>query len=246
MNYRATNFQSEDLWRTPHYPFHALKMGMDTYCNFLSDLSYGDQIGLVAYGNTAQIETGLNDDGVSETVDLGGHGLTAEYSKINTIQMHKQASHYSGNTAIGDGIAKAMELLNAEGRYGARKQILLMTDGLANVSPSGFSLPGSWNWDELCDYDGDGYADYKTGSISSQYALYEACQASENHIVIHTLCMGSSADVNLMKAVAHVSGGYSIVVNATASNSETETQLREAFGVLAGQLPPARAVVSAE
>jgi len=246
MNFRASNFQSEDLWRTPHYPFHALKLGMDTYCNFLTDLSYGDRIGLVNYANVAQIESGLNDDGVSEKVDLGGNNLTTEYSKISTIQMHKQSAHYSGNTAIGDGIVKAMELLNAEGRYGARKQILLMTDGLANVSPAGFSLPSSWDWDELCDYDGDGYSDYTTGSKSSQYALYQASLASESQIVIHTLCMGTLADVNLMKAIAHMTGGFDIVVSPTASNSATETQLREAFGVLAGQLPPARAVISAE
>ena len=246
MNSRPANFQSEDLWRTPHYPFHALKMGMDTFCNFMTELDYGDRIGLVDYANDARIETGLNDDGVSETVDLGGQNLTAEYSKINTIQMHKQASHYTGNTAIGDGIIKAMQLINAEGRYGARKQILLMTDGLANVAPSGFHLPVSLNLDELCDYDGDGYADYTTTSMSSQYALYQAWLASESDVVIHTLCMGVSADVDLMKAIAHVSGGCDIVVRAAASNSETEAQLREAFGVLAGQLPPARAVISQE
>ena len=70
MNSLPANFQSEDLWRTPHYPFHALKMGMDTYCNFMRDLNYGDCIGMVDYANAAQIETGLNDDGVSETVNL--------------------------------------------------------------------------------------------------------------------------------------------------------------------------------
>ena len=246
MNSRPANFQSEDLWRTPHYPFHAMKLGMDTFCNFMEDLSYGDRIGMVDYANVAQIETGLNDDGVSQTVNLGGQNLTAEYSKISTIQMHKQTNHYTGNTAIGDGIVKAMNLLYTEGRYGARKQILLMTDGRANVAPSGFSLPGSWNWDALCDYDGDGYADYSTASISSQYALYQAWLAGENDIVINTLCIGASADVNLMRAIAHISGGRDIVVSATASNSATEARLREAFGVLAGQLPPPRAVVSEE
>ncbi len=246
MNSRPANFQSEDLWRTPHYPFHALKQGMDTFCDFMTDLNYGDHIGLVDYANAAQIETGLNDHGVSVTVDLEGHNLTSAYSKINTIQQHKQTNHYTGNTAMGDGILKARDLINAEGRYGARKQILLMTDGLANVAPSGFSLPGSWDWNALCDYDGDGFADYTTASISSQYALYQAYLAGENDVVIHTLCIGVSADVNLMKAIAHISGGRDIVVSAAASNSATEAQLREAFGVLAGQLPPPRAVVSAE
>jgi hypothetical protein len=244
LNSRPANNQSEDLWRTPHYPFHALKMGMDTYCNFMTDLDYGDRIGMVDYANAAQIETGLNDDGVSETVNLGGQNLTAEYDMVNTIQMHKQANHYTGNTAIGDGIVKSMDLLNAEGRYGARKQILLMTDGLANVSPAGFSLPGSWDWNALCDYDGDGYANYTTASISSQYALYQAWLAGESGVVINTLCIGVSADVNLMKAIAHVSGGSAIVVTAATSNTATESRLREAFGVLAGQMPPARSVVS--
>jgi hypothetical protein len=250
MNYlmasRPLNNQSEDLWRVPHYPFHAMKLGMTTFCDFMADLSYGDNIGLVNYAVEGRIETGLDDDGAGTTVNLNGDDLTTAYSDINTISVHKQAGHYSSNTAIGAGIEKARELIADEGRYGAQKAILLMTDGQPNVSPSGFSLPNNWSWSTLFDYDGDGDADYTTNNTAARYALYQAKLAADSGIVVHTLCVGAGADVNLMKAIAHVSGGYDIVVPAGTTTAEMESQLREAFGVLAGQVPPARLVVSEE
>lgn len=246
MTSRPANSQSEDLWRTPHYPFHAMKMGMDTFCDFMTDLSYGDNIGMVDYAVEARIETGLNDDGVPTTVNLGGDELTTAYGSINTISLHKQAGHYSSNTAIGAGIEKARELIAEEGRYGAQKAILLMTDGQPNVSPGGFSLPSDWDWNALFDYDGDGVANYTTSNTAARYALYQAKLAADDDITVHTLCVGAGADVNLMKAIAHVSGGYDIVVTPGTTLTALESQLREAFGVLAGQVPPARLVVSAE
>ena len=221
-------------------------MGMDTFCQFMTDLSYGDQIGLVDYAVEARIETGLNEDGADATVDLGADLMSTRYQDVNTIQKHKQAGHYSSNTATGDGIQKGIELLNSNGRYGAQKAILLMTDGVPNISPSGFNLPSDWNWNELLDYDGNGSADYTTSSRSAQYALYQAKLAADNDIVIHTLCVGAGADTDLLKAISKISGGYDIVVPAGTSVTAQESLLREAFGVLAGQVPPARLVVSAE
>jgi hypothetical protein len=246
MESRVANYQSEDLWRAPCYPFHGMKMGMDTFCQFMTDLSYGDQIGLVDYAVEARIETGLNEDGADATVDLGADLMSTRYQDVNTIQKHKQAGHYSSNTATGDGIQKGIELLNSNGRYGAQKAILLMTDGVPNISPSGFNLPSDWNWNELLDYDGNGSADYTTSSRSAQYALYQAKLAADNDIVIHTLCVGAGADTDLLKAISKISGGYDIVVPAGTSVTAQESLLREAFGVLAGQVPPARLVVSAE
>ncbi len=243
---RPSVYQSEDLWRTPHYPFHAMKMGMETFCEFMTDLSYGDNIGMVDYAVDARIETGLNEDGVPTVIDLAGDELTTRYMDINTISMHKQAGHYSSNTATGAGIAKAIELISEEGRYGAQKAILLMTDGIPNVSPGGFSLPSDWDWNKLFDYDGNGVADYTTTNTAARYALYQAKLAADQDITIHTLCVGAGADTALLKAIAHVSGGYDIVVAPGTSLTALESQLREAFGVLAGQVPPARLVVSAE
>ena len=246
MESRPANNQSEDLWRAPCYPFHGMKMGMDTFCEFMTDLSYGDNIGLVNYAVEARIESGLNEDGADATVNLGADLMSTRYQDINTIQSRKQAGHYSSNTATGDGIKKALELLNSNSRYGAQKAILLMTDGQPNISPSGFTLPSGWNWSTLLDYDGNGSADYTTSDPDCQYALYQAKLAADNDVVVHTLCLGAGADTALLKAIAKISGGYDIVVPAGTSVTAQESLLREAFGVLAGQVPPARLVVSAE
>ncbi len=246
MESRVANTSSEDLWRVPHYPFHAMKKGMETFCQFMTDLSYGDNIGLVNYAVDARIETGLNEDGADVTVNLGSDLLSTRYAEINTIQSRKQAGHYSGNTATGDGILKATQLIGSNGRYGAQKAILLMTDGIPNIYPSGFSLPSSWNWNQLLDYNDDGVADYTTSDRASQYALYQAKLAADQKIVVHTLCVGAGADTALLKAIAKISGGYDIVVPGGMSIATQESLLREAFGVLAGQVPPARLVVSPE
>ena len=47
--------QSEDLWRTPHYPFHAVKEGASLFLTFLTNLDFGDEVGLVSYGGYSQI-----------------------------------------------------------------------------------------------------------------------------------------------------------------------------------------------
>jgi len=246
MESRFGNTSSEDLWRVPHYPFHNMKLGMGTFCQFMTDLSYGDNIGLVDYAVDARIETGLNEDGADATVNLGSDLLSTRYTDINTIQSRKQAGHYSSNTATGDGILKATQLIDSNGRYGAQKAILLMTDGIPNISPSGFSLPSDWNWNKLLDYNDDGTADYTTSNKASQYALYQAKLAADKKIVVHTLCVGAGADTALLKAIAKISGGYDIVVGGATSTAAQEMQLREAFGVLAGQVPPARLVVAPE
>jgi hypothetical protein len=246
MESRVLNSQSEDLWRAPCYPFHGMKMGMQTFCEFMTDLSYGDNIGLVDYAVDARVETGLTDDGAGATVNLGTDLMSTRYTDIDTIQQHKQAGHYSSNTATGDGILKAVGLINSDGRYGAQKAILLMTDGIPNISPSGFTLPSDWNWNALLDYDDNGTADYTTSDPDAQYALYQAKLAADQDIVIHTLCLGAGADTALLKAIAKISGGYDIVVPAGTSTASQTLLLREAFGVLAGQVPPARLVVSPE
>ncbi|MCX7386749.1 MAG: VWA domain-containing protein [Planctomycetales bacterium] len=244
MESRPSNSLSEDLWRAPCYPFHGMKMGMNTFCQFMTELSYGDHIGLVDYAVDARVETGLTEDGADVIVNLGTDLMSTRYSDIDTIQQHKQAAHYSANTATGDGLLKAVGLLNSNSRYGTQKAILLMTDGVPNISPSGFSLPSTWNWNTLLDYDGNGTADYTTTNQDAQYALYQAKLAADQNIVIHTLCLGAGADTTLLKAIAKISGGYDIVVPAGTSVTAQTDLLRVAFGVLAGQVPPARLVVN--
>ena len=204
---RASNSKSEDLWRAPIYPFHAMKEGMSMFSEFLGSLGFGDQLGLSIYATTARRETGLWNDSGFVQVDLGDEHLTTTYSDIDTIQRHKQPAHYDSTTNIGDGILEARELLDEQARDGVIPTLIVMTDGNANQSPSGFSLPGGWDWNELTDYDGDGSANYWTSNKDKQWAFYQAKLAIDHGYTIHTMAVGAGADRNLMRAIAFAGNG---------------------------------------
>jgi hypothetical protein len=189
---------SEDLWRTPHYPYHAVKGGTSLFLDFLSDLDFGDEVGLVAYGEWAVQQKTHNDGEVS--IDITDDPITSEYDIIDTMQLRHQAGEYNGWTAMGDGIKKARELLVGTGgtdngyvRDGAQPTMLVMTDGMTNQKPAGWTLPSSFKWKDWTDYDGDGVANYTTTDSYKKYAFYQASEAIKKGIVIHTLAVGNDA-----------------------------------------------------
>lgn len=237
---RYRNTQSEDLWVTPHYPFNAMKNGMTLFTEFLDELEFGDHIGLVTYAETARIESDLHEQDVSVEVDLGDNPITDDFTAIDTIQVHKQAGHYSSRTGMGYGIQLAAQLLQEHGRYGARPTMLLMTDGNTNLRPSEWELPSDWDWTSLTDYDGDGSPDYETTNVDRQYAFWEAKQAIDAGIVIHTLTVGANADRELMQAIANASGGVWIDVPGGSTIAEIESQMLTAFRKIAANVPPAK------
>jgi len=251
---RMMNHQSEDLWRAPIYPHHAVKEGLSLFTDFLDNLGYGDNLGLVTYATTSRRETGLWDDGAEVTVDLAGEHLTDDYQAINTIQIHKQPGHYNRATGIGYGLEDAIELIEEQGRYGAQKSILLMTDGQPNQHPSGYGLdglPADWDWDELTDFDGDGSADFEIDSDyggwdsnwrAALHAFAKAKEAMDANIVVHTISVGSGADTSLMGAIAAMTGGSHLHVPGGSTIQEMEEDLQAAFALLAGQVPPARLI----
>ncbi|MEM8864926.1 MAG: vWA domain-containing protein [Planctomycetota bacterium] len=241
--------RSEDLWRTSHYPFHAVKNGASLFLGFLTDLDFGDEIGLVSYGTYAVREDSHYDGEVS--IDISSDPITSDYAAVDTIQRRHQAGHYDVFTGIGDGVLKARELLvgaaddpNDEGhvRYGARPTIILMTDGRANRSPSGWSMPAGFSWSDWTDYDDDGDADYSTNDTKKKYAFYEATECAQRGITVHTMAVGAGADRDLMRAIAHAAGGIFISVPGGATIAEMETQMLEAFGEIAAKVPPAQLV----
>lgn len=242
MRYQPRFEQTPDLWKTPHYPFHAMKNGATLFTDFLRDLEFGDHIGLVTYDSEARIETKLDDPQLGVQVDLGSNPLTNDYASINEIQRHKQAGHYDLYTNIGDGVRKARELLRDHGRPGARPTILLMTDGQANRRPSGWQLPHDWNWDQVTDTDGDGVADYTTSNRNKQYAFYEAMEAIKQGATVHTMTVGAGADRDLMKAIAFAGGGIWVDVPGGSTIAEVEAQMLEAFKTIAAAVPPAKLV----
>lgn len=254
INYLLQNNQmkweeSEDLWRTSHYPFHAVKNGASLFLGFLSDLDFGDEIGVVSYGTYAVWEDSHYDGEVS--IDLTGDPISSDYESIDIIQRRHQAGHYDVYTGIGDGVLKAREMLVGEdgnpsdeghSRYGARPTIILMTDGQANRRKSGWSMPSGFDWDDWTDYDGDGHADYSTSNSNKKYAFWEATQCIERGITIHTMAVGAGADRDLMEAIAFAGNGVFMSVPGGSTIAELEEQMLEAFGQIAAKVPPAQLV----
>ncbi len=240
---------SEDLWRTPHYPVQALKDGTSLFCNFLSDLNFGDELGLVVYGQWAVPMKTFNDGYIN--VDISSDPITPTYSTIDLIQQHLQAGEYEGWTAMGDGILKARELLlgsttntNDHGfsRYGARPTIIVMTDGNTNQKPSGWVMPGDFKWSDWTDYNGDGVADYQTTDANKKYAFWVATEAIKRGVTIHTITVGADADKDLMKAIAFAGKGVYVDVPGGSTIASFQSQMLAAFSQIAAKVPPAQLV----
>ena len=246
---RYSRTASEDMWRTPHQPFHAIKEGTTLFLDFLTDLDFGDEVGLVSYGAYA-IQEMTHYDGEVD-IDISADPITSDYATVDTIQRRHQAGDYNGWTGMGDGILKGRELLigdaddpNDDGysRYGARPTMIIMTDGQTNQGPSGWSMPAGFSWADWTDYDGDGNADYSTSNWKKQYAFWEATEAAKKGITLHTMAVGQGADRDLMRAIAFAGGGIYIDVPGGSTISALEGQLLDAFRNIASQVPPAKLV----
>jgi Flp pilus assembly protein TadG len=238
-------YTSEDMWRTPHQPMEGLKKGTSLFLDFLTELDFGDEVGLVGYGQWAEVVDSLNDGEVS--VDVSGNPITPDFEDIDTMQLRQQAGEFNGQTAMGDGILKGRELLVGTGgddegysRYGARPTMVLMTDGLTNQKPGSWSTPPGFNWAEWTDFDGDGDSDYSTNDSYKKYAFWEATEAIKRGITIHTIALGAEADRDLLEAIAFAGGGVFIDVPPHTSISEMEEQLNAAFSQIAAKVPAAQ------
>jgi Mg-chelatase subunit ChlD len=109
-------------------------------------------------------------------------------------------------TSIGEGFDKAREELDDHG--GDNKRVfLLLTDGIANSYPSGWSPPAGWIappvvWDPDPDKE-----------TAEKYAFVEAHSAmaldAENPTKVYTVGMGEQDDINedFLEVLAHSSGG---------------------------------------
>ncbi|MCC9607240.1 pilus assembly protein TadG-related protein [Blastopirellula sp. JC732] len=241
---KYNSWQTADLWKAPHYPFHAVKNGFSLFLTFLDDLDFGDEVGIVSYDENSRVEHTLNEHGVYAT--LGGDNISDDYATLDLIQHHKQAGHYGSYTGMGHGVSEAKQLLAGQSRDGARPTMLVMTDGLANRYPSNWTLPYDWDWADYADTDGDGVADYSTSDRSKQYAFYEAVQARKNGVTIHTMSVGLDADRALMSAIANAGGGIHIEVPGGSTVAEMQEQLLDAFGKIAAKVPPPQLVYELE
>lgn len=239
-------YTSEDMWRTPQYPMNGVKKGTTLFLEFLYDLDFGDEVGLVGYGKWAEPLWQLNDGDVS--IDITSNPITSEYDQLDLLQRHHQAGEFDGQTAMGDGILKGRELLvGSDGsggyaRYGAKATMLIMTDGQTNQRPSNWSLPSGFQWKDWTDYDGDGSADYSTSDKNKQHAFYEATQSAQRGITLHTMAVGAEADTALMQAIAFAGGGVYVSVPGGTTVTELDSQLEDAFRSIASKVPTAKLI----
>ena len=239
MSQRQSYSETPDLWKTRHYPFHAVKEGGTLLCNYLDSLDFGDRLGLVTYDTYHRVESVLTPDAwINESVDISSEPITDNYAAINTIQRHKQSAHYYNTTNIGGGLSRAIDLLDEHGRYGAQKTILLMTDGNANTSDNNWSYPSGFDLDDMVDYNGDGNADYNTNNSHNLYALAMTKKAIDKDCTIHTVAVGAGADRNFMKAIAFAGNGIYVDVPGGTTIASMESQMLAAFAQIAGNVPP--------
>jgi Flp pilus assembly protein TadG len=247
LRFESGHSETADLWKTRHYPFTSVKTGEQLFCDFLEELQFGDQVGLVSYDTSHRIETDLSGAGMP-TIDISGDPITDDYEAIRTIIEHKQAAHYSYATNMGGGLKDAKWLLDHHKRNGARPTILLMTDGNTNTMDGTESsvLPFGWNWDALFDYDGDGARDYESSDPKKRHALKIAKDCVDAGFTIHCMSVGADADTDLLEAIAWLGNGIYIEVPGGTSVEEMQDQVEEGFQRIAAFVPPARLLNPAE
>lgn len=238
---------NKDLWKTRHYPFQACKDGQQLLCDYLTDLGFDDNLGMVSYDTSHRMETKLDDSNPEfPKIDISATPMTKDYATIANLMHYKQAAYYSDSTNMGGGMKDATAMLDAYKRDGSRPAIILMTDGHANTIDSGDSsaLPSGWNWNTLFDYNGDGVADYTTTDSNCKYVLAKVKIAVDKGYTVHSVSVGSVADRDLMKAVAWLGKGYWLDVPAGTTVAAMSDQMREVFAKIASAVPPARLVPS--
>ncbi|MDZ4684347.1 MAG: VWA domain-containing protein [Planctomycetaceae bacterium] len=238
--------QCKDLWKTRHYPFHAIKEGHELLCDYLSELGLDDHLGMVSYDWSHRIETTLSSATNADfpNVNISSDPITNDYAAVKKLMHYKQAAHYSSYTNIAGGMKDAVQLLDDHKRIGSRPAIILMTDGNANVvDPGENSAPvDNWNWNDLFDYDGDGQMDFQTSDQAAKCTLNYVKQAADKGYTVHCISVGVDADADLMEAIAWLGRGYHINVPGGSSVSDMEAQVKAAFVKIAAAVPPARLV----
>ena len=157
-----------------------------------------DQIGLVSYNSRATIRDEL------ECVRRRGAASCDMTVFNNTVISSLDGLHAGGSTNIGHAIMRGIDVLSNKsghyGRPGAAHIMILMTDGESN------QISGL---DAVC-YAQD-YWPHNTGNATRDHSkdcvVYYARQARNNGIVIYSITLGASADIELMQYIAELTGG---------------------------------------
>jgi len=193
LEYRRSESQTPELADVPVQPMESIKEATKYMVDLLTNARSFDQISLEVYSSTA-----------SHRVDLT-HNFADVTAVLDSVVP-------SGSTNIGQGIERGVsELTSQRARGEAKKVILLITDGQANVD----------EWGRSSEYGG------------KQYALSAAQNAVDQGIEIVTISVGSDADQDLMQQIADLSG--SVHFHAEGTIDQYTAELQQIFAAVGGR-----------
>ncbi len=198
---KPCNYQTADLWKVSAQPVTAVKDAVDVFMDYVTQVDTNDRIGLAIYNAP-------DGDGILET------GLTHDFNLVVDLTRHRQAGHYHRYTNIGAGMQTARIELEQQGRAGAFKMIVLMTDGRAN-----------WN-----------NGRYNTSAAYSM-VLDESAAAAAQNIPIVAISLGAGADTGLMDSVAEITDSRHFNIPGGQTVDAYRVGLFEVFRAIADSRP---------
>ncbi len=215
-NSRAGNAMTPELTVAPEQPMQAVKDAVGVLVWRVEQLDTDDQMSLEIYGTTARHEVDLTRDyfTIASPVPVPfnpDYQYEGEPGRLTVMQ----AAHYDSYTNMGGGIRTAIQELNSSRhRPIARKIMIVLTDGNANVN----------EWGQTNDYTG-----------GRNFALKAAQEAAEDGIMLLAVSVGNSADTSLMQQIAQIGGGK--WYDARGSVEQYSQQLMTIFDRLGGVRP---------
>ena len=174
-----------------------MKDTVGVFMEYIQEVDTEDRVALVIYNSYSQQA-------------LVEHNLTDDFAAVSNTVEHRQAGHYDNYTNIGDGIRYARQELDTNGRMGAFKMIVLMTDGIAN-RPSGID--------------------------AAEYARQQADLCEDKGYPIVTISLGSGADTGLMQSIADRTNGYHFNIPGMDTVTDHREGLLHVFREIANDRP---------
>ncbi len=189
---RVETYQTPELANTPLQPLQAVKNAVSLQADMLEQILAPDQVSLATYAT----------EGIHQ-VDLTSTFLSVS-NRLNEMTP-------TGSSNMGAGLERAIEeLTGVRARPGARKVIILLTDGTANIDAYGNS----------------------TEVGGRAYVHEQAHRAADLGLQIITISIGYGADQALMAEIAQMGGGTHF--HAEGSIEQYSAQLASIFAQIGG------------
>lgn len=168
-----------------------LKRSVNLLCSELQRQRGGDRVGVATYSTTASLLSPLSLD------------IAQVNSRVKTIREN-------GSTNISAGMTIGRTELQRNGRAGAGRLMVVLTDGLVNQPVS--------------------------AAVGRPMVLQEARRAADDKLPILTISFGAASDPVLMREVANIASGVHFHVSGNSFASQEE-ELRAVFLKVAANRP---------